>query len=52
MILNRVNLRRSSVTFMKYLDGVVSTIFQPKTLIWNKTHLRIKFAEFCTVNQK
>ena len=26
----------SAVTFMKYLAGVVSLIFLPKTLIWNK----------------
>ena len=39
MTLNRVKLGRA-VTFMKYLDSVVSLIFLPKTLIWNK----IKFA--------
>ena len=35
MILNRVKLGRA-VTFIKYLASVVSLIFQPKTLIWNK----------------
>ena len=35
MTLNRVKLRRT-VTFMKYLASVVSLIFLPKTLIWNK----------------
>ena len=33
--LNRVKLRRA-VTFMKHLASVVSLIFLPKTLIWNK----------------
>ena len=33
---NRVKLGRT-VTFMKYLASVVSLIFLPKTLIWNKT---------------
>ena len=33
--LNRVKLR-CAVTFMKYLASVVSLIFPPKTLIWNK----------------
>ena len=42
MTLNRVKIERT-VTFMKYLTDVVSLIFQPKTLIWNK----IKFAESC-----
>ena len=32
---NRVKLGRA-VTFMKYLASVVSLIFFPKTLIWNK----------------
>ena len=32
---NRVKLGRT-VTFMKYLANVVSLIFPPKTLIWNK----------------
>ena len=36
MTLNRVKLGRA-VTFMKYLASVVSLIFLPKTLIWNKT---------------
>ena len=35
MTLNRVKLRRA-VTFMKNLASVVSLIFLPKTLIWNK----------------
>ena len=33
---NCVKLGRT-VTFMKYLASVVSLIFLPKTLIWNKT---------------
>ena len=35
MAFNRVKLGRV-VTFMKYLASVVSLIFLPKTLIWNK----------------
>ena len=35
MTFNRVKLGRT-VTFMKYLANVVSLIFPPKTLIWNK----------------
>ena len=35
MTLNRVKLGRA-VTFMTYLASVVSLIFLPKTLIWNK----------------
>ena len=35
MTLNRAKLGRA-VTFMKYLAGVVSLIFLPKNLIWNK----------------
>ena len=35
MALNPVKLR-GAVTFMKYLVSVVSLIFLPKTLIWNK----------------
>ena len=35
MTLNRVKLGRA-VTFMKYLANVVSLIFLPKTLNWNK----------------
>ena len=35
MTLNRVKLGRA-VTFMKYLASVVSLIFLPKILIWNK----------------
>ena len=38
MTLNCVKLGRA-VTFMKYLAGVVSLIFLPKILIWNKTTL-------------
>ena len=35
MTLNRVKLERA-VTFMKYLASVVSLIFLPKILDWNK----------------
>ena len=35
MTLNRVKIGRT-VTFMKYLDSVVTLIFLLKTLIWNK----------------
>ena len=35
MALNRVKLG-PAVTFMRYLASVVSLIFLPKTLIWNK----------------
>ena len=35
MTLNRVKLGRA-VVFMKYLARVVSLIFLPKTLVWNK----------------
>ena len=35
MTLNPVKLGRA-VTFMKYLASVVSLIFLPKTLFWNK----------------
>ena len=35
MTLNYVKLGRV-VTFMKYLASAVSSIFLPKTLIWNK----------------
>ena len=38
MTLNRVKLGRA-VTFMKYLASVVSLIFLPKTLSWNKIML-------------
>ena len=38
MTLNPVKLG-SAVTIMKYLAGVVSLIFLPKTLIWNKITL-------------
>ena len=48
MTLNRVKLGRA-VTFMKFLASVVSLIFLPKTLIWNKitfkTSNSLKFAE-------
>ena len=40
MTLNRVKLGRA-VTFMKNLASVVSLIFLPKTLIWNKITFRI-----------
>ena len=40
MTLNRVKLGRT-VTFMKYLASVVSLIFLPKTLIWEKITFRI-----------
>ena len=36
MTLNREKLGRA-VTFMKYLASIVSLIFLPETLIWNKT---------------
>ena len=36
MTLNCVKPGRA-VTFIKYLAGVVSLMFLPKTLIWNKT---------------
>ena len=36
MTLNRVKLGRA-VTFTKYLASVISLIFIPKNLIWNKT---------------
>ena len=39
MTLNRVKLWRA-VTFMKYRASVVSLIFLPKTLIWNKITFR------------
>ena len=39
MTLNRVKLGRA-VTFMKYLDSVVSLIYLAKTLIWNKITFR------------
>ena len=35
MTFNRVKLGRA-VTFMKYLAAVVTLIFLPKILIWNK----------------
>ena len=35
MTLNRVKIGRT-VTFMKYLDSVITLIFLLKTLIWNK----------------
>ena len=35
MNVNRVKLGRV-VTFMKYLNSIVSLIFLPKSLIWNK----------------
>ena len=40
MTLNRVKLWRA-VTFMKYLASVVSLIFLPETLIWNKITFRL-----------
>ena len=40
MTLNRAKLRRA-VTFMKYLASVVSLIFLPETLIWNKITFRL-----------
>ena len=40
MTLNGVKLGRG-VTFMKYLANVVSLIFLPKTLIWNKITFRL-----------
>ena len=48
MTLNRLKLGRT-VTFMKYLASVVSFIFLPKTLTWNKitfpTSTLLNFAE-------
>ena len=48
MTLNRVKLGRA-VTYMKYLASLVSFIFLPKTLIWNKitfsTSNLLNFAE-------
>ena len=35
MTLNRIKLGRA-VTFMTYLASVVSLLFLPKTLVWNK----------------
>ena len=40
MALNRVKLGLK-VTFMKYLTSVVSLMFLPKTLIWNKIRLQL-----------
>ena len=40
MTLNCVKLGRA-VTFVKYLASVVSLIFLPKTLIWNKITFRL-----------
>ena len=52
MTLNRVKLRRA-VTFMKYLASVVSLIFLPKTLIWNKIRLQLfSFTESCRAGGK
>ena len=56
MSLNRVKLGRA-VTFMKCLTSVVSLIFLPKTLIWNKNFIPnknfgIKFSEFCRASGK
>ena len=45
MTLNRVKLGRA-VNFMKYLTSIVSLIFVPKTLIWNK----IKFPASNSLN--
>ena len=36
MTLNRVKLW-PGVTFMKYFASVISLVFLPETLIWNKT---------------
>ena len=38
--LNRVKLGRA-VTFMKYLTSVVSFIFLPKKIFWNKIRFRL-----------
>ena len=40
MSLNHVK-RGCAVTFMKYLASVVSLIFLPQTLIWNKRTFRL-----------
>ena len=49
MTLNHVKPGRA-ITFMRYLASVVSLIFLPKTLIWNKTPFPapnlMNFAEF------
>ena len=49
MTLYRVKLG-CKVTFMKYFASVVSLIFTPKTLIWNKTRFLVSnslnFTEF------
>ena len=44
MTLNRLKLG-GAVTFMKYIAGVVSLIFLPKTLVWNKITFLANFAE-------
>ena len=44
MTLNRVKLG-GAVTFMKYIAGVVSLIFLPKTLVCNKITFSANFAE-------
>ena len=44
MTLNRLKLG-GAVTFMKYIAGVVSLIFLPKTLVWNKITFSANFAE-------
>ena len=52
MSFNCVKLGRA-VTFMKYIDSVVSLIFLPKTLIWNKITYRLsKFIESCRADGK
>ena len=52
MTLNRVKLGRA-VTFMKYRASIVSLIFLPKTLNWNRmAFLGIKLAESCRADGK
>ena len=52
MTVNRVKLGRE-IMFMKYFASVVSLIFLPKTLIWNKITLpalnSLNLAEFRTL---
>ena len=41
MTLNHLVLIGRAVTFTKYIAGVVSLIFLPKPLIWNKTTFQL-----------
>ena len=52
MTLSRVKLGRT-VTFIKYLTGVVSLIFQAKTLFLSKIMFpEVSFAESCRAGGK